>query len=47
MRDSTRDRKAEEAPSREDKRPVEAELYDPWEEEFRKSYRKDDMAFEF
>jgi len=27
--------------------PEGEKFFDPWEEEFRKSYRKDDMAFDF
>ncbi|WP_208245121.1 hypothetical protein WGT02_38555 (plasmid) [Rhizobium sp. T1470] len=46
MLDSEKQRESDEPPVRAPL-PEGEEFFDPWEEEFRKSYAKDNMAFDF
>ncbi|MBB3315491.1 hypothetical protein FHT77_001333 [Rhizobium sp. BK181] len=45
MRDSESQHENDELPSK--PLPEGEKFFDPWEEEFRKSYAKDDKAFDF
>ncbi|MBB3394461.1 MULTISPECIES: hypothetical protein [unclassified Rhizobium] len=46
MRDSENQHESDEVPARVPL-PESQKFFDPWEEEFRKSYTKDDKTFEF